>query len=177
MTGTEDRDRRRRVVYRVRQQVRAVAVELFGATAVETPVPGYQVLTDSTVDEPLAAVRAAVLVRHVADGQVHDYSLTARAAGRTWDEVADALGLANPHTAAEDDELSPAQRAFEEVVVTRAPFRAPRVWWTCGPCGEVVTDFGPYESHPANNEDGHAHSCRRHRADVAAWRCRTGGDQ
>ena len=172
MTGTEDRERRMRVVYRVRRQVRAVAVELFGATAVEIPVPGYQILTDSTVDDALAAVRAAVLVRHVATGQAHDYALAARGAGRTWGEVADALGLANPHAAGEDDYRTPGERAFEEIAGSGSMFWAPRLRWTCSTCGQRVTDDGPYESHPADNEEGHGEGCSRHRASVRAWQRR-----
>ena len=161
---------------RMREAVRRVAVEVFDASVVEVPIPGFTVFTDRRLDDPLAGVRSALFLRNVAEGQLHEH---ARAAGRTWDEIGAALALP-------PSEYRPrAEVAFGWLVEGREPepdsaelppFRTPSAHWRCGACEQQITDRGPFESHPADNETGHATGCTRHHADVAAWRERTGWD-
>ncbi len=162
----------------VRELVRRVAVEVFGARVVETPIPGFRVLTDVGLDDPLAGVRAALLLRTVATAQMYEHARAARAASRSWDEIGAALELP-------DYEFdSRAEVAFGWLVEGREPepdaaatplFRAPTARWRCGSCGRQVTDHGPFGgSHPDDAETGHASDCARHRAAVAAWKARTG---
>jgi hypothetical protein len=97
----------------------------------------------------------------------------ARAAGRSWDEVGEALGLP-------DDGDPIGEVVFALIVEGREPqrprelFWLPSTSWRCASCGELVQDRGPFESHPDDNESGHTDDCARHRADVQAWRARTG---
>ncbi|MCM3846324.1 hypothetical protein ND486_08980 [Pseudonocardia sp. DR1-2] len=156
---------------RIRELVRRIAVEVFGTTEVEVLIPGFTVFTDQKLDDPLAGVRAALLMRSVAEAQLYDYARSSRAAGRSWDEIGAVLSL--PTGGAPVGEA-----AFDWLVCGRVPdperegirsFRTPSAFWRCSTCGEQVTDDGPFESHPTDNETGHADSCARHRADVAAW--------
>lgn len=164
-------------VSRVRSMVWAGAVEAFGATRLEDPIEGYRLLTRSRLDDPLAGLRSALLVRNVAAGRLIEFADAARAAGRSWDEIGAALDLE-----ADGEGRSRAEVAFEWLVEGRVPqapdrwpsFHAPTTSWDCVTCGQRVTDRGPYESHPVDNEDGHREDCVRHRADVAAWVARTG---
>lgn len=161
---------------RIRELVRRIAVEVFDTTEVEVPIPGYTVLTDRRLDDPLAGIRAALLMRGVADAQLYDYSRTARADGRSWDDIGAALGLPS--------ESAPVgEAAFDWLVCGRSPaseeeggwsWRTPSAYWRCTTCDAQVTDNGPFESHPADNETGHTEFCARHRAEVAAWAARTG---
>ena len=161
----------------VRRLVRQVAADVFGGRVVEKPIPGFTVITDIGLDDPLAGVRAALLLRGVAAGQLNEHARDARAAGRSWDEIGAALDLP-------DYEFdSRAEVAFVWLVEGREPepetgaipaSRTPSSWWRCGSCAQQVTDHGPFESHPDDNEIGHAPDCARHLADVAAWRARIG---
>lgn len=162
---------------RMREMVRRVAVEAFDAREVEVPIPGFTVLTDHALTDPLAGVRAALFLRNVAEGQLYDYARAARAAGRSWDEIGDALDLP------EAEYRSRGEEAFVWLVEGREPepdspplYRTPSVYWRCSTCGQQVTDRGPFESHPSDNESGHAEGCTRHTGDVAAWTERTEGE-
>jgi hypothetical protein len=46
------------------------------------------------------------------------------------------------------------------------------VSWTCASCGEWITDSGPYNGHPDDDERGHAEDCARHLAEAAAYQAR-----
>lgn len=156
---------RERLVWRVRDQIRALAVEGFGAAVVQVPI-GETSLTRPTVDDPLAGVRTAQLVRRTAEAQVRDYAIEARAAGRSWAEVADAIGL----TGVDEPEVL----AFEQVAGDRDRVGGGRVWWRCASCAQRISDTGPFCSHPADTETGHTPGCARHAAEIAAWATRTG---
>ncbi|MEU9821748.1 hypothetical protein ACIGG9_18255 [Pseudonocardia alni] len=162
---------------RIRELVRRIAVDVFDATEVEIPIPGFTVFTDRKLDDPLAGLRAALLLRNVGEAQLYEYARTARAAGRSWDEVAKALDLST------DGLGSAGETAFDWLVVGRVPepdpedvrsFRTPSAYWRCGSCDQLITDDGPFESHPDDQEGGHARGCARHLKDIAAWRERTG---
>lgn len=167
-----------RAVTRLRGVVREVAVEAFGARIVEASIPGFAVLTDRRLDDPLAGVRAALLARTVAEGQMYAHARDARAAGRSWDEIGAALDLPALEF------TSRAETAFGWLVEGREPdpepealpsFRTPSAYWRCGTCDQQVTDHGPSESsHPDDIESGHSTGCTRHAADIAAGQQRTG---
>lgn len=153
----------------VRALVRRVAETVHGATVTHRAVPGYQVLTDTVLDDPLAGVRAADLVQRVAAGQVRDHADAARAAGRTWDEIADALGITDGSAAR--GELAYLLLVDHQPLPVDLPsFHRSSTWWRCTTCGQRVTDHGPYDPHPSDREEGHAPDCGRLAADLSAYR-------
>ena len=161
-----------RAAWELRNAIRRAAHEVYGAEVVEEPVEGYRVLTKPRLDDPLAGVRAAVLARDVAEGQMLEYAEQARDAGRSWDEVAGAVGI----EAAEDDQPRAEQAYLLLIEGRRLPTAEPSSWWhrpaarwTCTSCGQRVTDHGPFESHPDDVEEGHADSCARRLASLTAY--------
>jgi len=168
MSVFEEATPRERLAYRVRGQIRRLAIDGFGARETTAPI-GDSGLTHPILDDPMAGLQAAVLTRNVAAATIHDGAVDARAAGRTWGEIAEAVGI-------EDDDrfAPPGERAFEEIVGRPDLFALASLRWTCTTCGRRVSDSGPYESHPDDNEHGHAETCDRHERAVSAWRVRTG---
>ncbi|MCF7553769.1 hypothetical protein [Pseudonocardia sp. WMMC193] len=161
---------------RVRQLAERLAVEEFGGEVVVEPIPGYQVLTRRRLVDPLPGVRAGRALANAARGLLVEQARDARAAGRTWDEIGEALGLT-------DSDEPRAEAAFADIVegrranAHRRSFRSPSTSWRCGSCGQLVTDYGPTDSsHPDDQESGHADTCARHRAVLAQWRIDTGWD-
>ena len=160
----------------VRMAIRRAAVEEFGRRESFEDGEGGENLGPAldVADVPLAGVRAALVAHRVAFGQMRDFAERARGAGRSWADVADALGLA---TGDEEPRL-PGEVAFEWLIEGRDPdgerdrswARRPTAWWTCSACGGRVTDRGPFEPHPDDNETGHTPDCARHRAAVDAYR-------
>jgi hypothetical protein len=153
-----------------------LAVEEFGGKVVVEPIPGYQVLTRRRLVDPLPGVRAARALASASRGLLVEQARDARAAGRSWDEIGEALGL--PNGAADEPR---AEAAFDEVVENRRAepvrrsFEAPSTYWRCGSCGGLVTDYGMSgSSHPDDQESGHAETCARHHAAIATWRTDTG---
>lgn len=177
--GPGDPSRRERLAGQVRGWLHRLAVEGFDTETVWVPIgaPGMSsdmgsAMTRATVADPLCGVRAVVLARAVADRMLVEYAEDARGAGRMWDEIADALGLD------EDDPTRPgdvgrAERAFEQIAGESTYRWTARSRWTCAACGARVNDYGPYESHPNDREDGHTDQCPRQRAALAAWRAET----
>ena len=156
--------KRERLAGRVRDQIRRLAVEGFGACEVAVPI-GETSLTRPGVDDALAGIGAAHLVRRVAEAAVAEYAVEARAAGRSWAEIGAALGITG-----EDWLGAVAERAFDQIAGTdRVGWSRSSVHWTCPECGERITDTGPFTSHPADIESGHGEGCLRYAADVAAW--------
>jgi hypothetical protein len=97
----------------------------------------------------------------------------ARGEGVPWSELATPLGIA----AEPDDGWSPAEAAFRLVAPSPSlPFDAVSVRWDCASCGQWITDKGPYNGHPADDETGHADTCARHAAEITAWRRAWGDD-
>ncbi|SDH02872.1 hypothetical protein [Pseudonocardia oroxyli] len=159
-----------RATLAMQDQIRRAACDNHGASLVETPVAGFTLLTRTTIDDALAGIRAAVAARNTASAEIRRYAEQARGSGRSWDEIAEALGIR-----ADDHDELPAILAFCLVVENRPlPFRESfhrlDAWWRCESCDQQVRDHGPFDGHPAHNESGHAATCRRHAAEVAASR-------
>jgi hypothetical protein len=158
---------RERAVWALRRVFQKAAEDVDGVTVVEVPISGMAAVTRRTLEDPLAGVRAALLARNVAARELRDYAEQARGAGRTWDDVAEALGI----SADEDDTLG-GERAFLLLVaggqVHESPYRSSALW-TCGSCGERMTDRGPFESNPDDVEQGHHRSCERHNGNRFAY--------
>jgi hypothetical protein len=119
------------------------------------------------VPVPRAGLQAALTVVEMAQRKAYEFALGLRGEGTAWREVADLLDV--PWS----DDYSRPERAYEMV---RGPddggFHQRNVYWTCaGPlgCGRYITDRGPYNGQPIDNEDGHDDECRRLAADMAAW--------
>ncbi len=122
---------------------------------------------------PLDGVRTALFVRDVAAGQVRTYAEQARGRSASWAAVDTALGLAE---LADRAAVPLAEAAWSYVVAGVAPGQVPDdPWrqraarWTCGSCGQRVTDRSPFDADPGECEQGHAADCPRHRAELAAF--------
>jgi hypothetical protein len=167
---TSDRER---AAVSLRRAIQVTAREAFGAGVVERPIPGFS-LPHRDV-EPLAGVRAAALARDVAVRCVREYALAARADGRSWDEVAGALGVERG-----EGSVSGGERVYLHLIEDRPLYaddpdlswaqRAAATHWRCGSCNQYVTDQGPFEASPEGNEQGHAAGCARHAAEMATYR-------
>lgn len=181
MSGSHGVSPRDRAVWSLRSEIRAAARDVYGAAVVETPIEGMQVMTRSGLDEPLAGVRAAVLARDVALRALREYAEAARGVGRTWDDIAAAVGLA-PTAGEGEPRDAQAYRLLIEGRPLPAPAERPlrshrrAARWTCGACGRRVTDAGPFEGAPLHTEAGHAGDCVRHAGEIAAYRA-TWGEQ
>jgi hypothetical protein len=122
---------------------------------------------------PLAGLQAALLVARLANDRAYRFAKDLRGEGtHTWDEIADLLGI--PWS----DDYVRRERAYELVggddpaQRRRGAYADVRVYWACaGPrgCGKYITDRGPYDPHPRDNQDGHAEGCARLAADVARY--------
>lgn len=165
-----------RARWRVHDKIYEVAVLLDGEQVrIERPStfgPDHALERDV---EALAGVRAALFVHRVAKGRVRHYAEQARGEGVSWARIGEALGLAEEAKRA-DTPLGEA--AFSFVTEGRRPGQAPsssplahpsRARWSCTSCGQRITDHGPFDGHPADCEQGHAHGCERHRAEIAAY--------
>lgn len=119
---------------------------------------------------PLAGLAAALTVVQLAQAQAYTFAKALRGEGSSWREIADLLEI--PWS----DEYSRVERAYELVAGPadhrRGTYADLRVYWTCGGpngCGKYITDRGPYNGYPIDNEDGHADGCRRLAAEMEAW--------
>jgi hypothetical protein len=154
-----------RAVWALKTAIRKAAQEVDGAEIVHEPIEGLIYTRRETLDDPLAGVRAARLARDVAIGELRRYAEQARGAGRSWDDVAAALTI-EPTTGGE-----PRDEQAYLLVVERRPLpgleqttwsRRPIARWTCRACGQRISDYGPFESHPDDVERGHDSRCIRH---------------
>lgn len=123
--------------------------------------------------ETIPGLKAAVLALGHVEAVVYDAVRQARADGCSWLVIAEQLGITGTVE-------HPADRAAFDHVVLGAPRRSrqrhswrlsgPSMAWTCGSCGGVVTDRGPFpEGHPEDSEDGHFERCERRNAAVQAY--------
>jgi hypothetical protein len=158
-----------RAVWELQTAIERVARDVYGAQIVQVPIEGFERATKRTLDDPLAGVRASLLARNVAVAQMRAYAEQARGAGRSWDDVAEALGI----EATEGDE--PRDEQAYRLLIEGRPlsvdepswFHRPKAWWTCTTCGQQIADHGPFESHPNDVEQGHAACCARRVAALA----------
>lgn len=133
--------------------------------AVKAAVPATQM--GERKIQPLAGLRAALTVARTAQDQAYRFAKELRGEGTTWAQLADLLEI--PWS----EDYFQTEKAYE-LVAGPAPsaYSSPRVYWTCAGtagCGKYVTDHGPYNGSPSNNEDGHADGCRRLEAEDAAY--------
>ncbi len=141
------------------------AAQAAGAPIRERPIwPGAA----STMQyaEPLAGLRAARALEDTARRVTGDYIRYARQDGATWTQVGEALGL---DADGERSGYDLAVAAYEHALGEPEPFSNATFGWTCQDCGQGISDHGPYESHPADREHGHADSCLQFGVQVAAW--------
>src|SRR5258708_3098904 len=116
--------------------------------------------------EPMAGIRAARILERTAGRVTDDYIRFAREDGAGWLQIGEALGLA------EDGD----PRGYE-LAVAAYEYAAgkPDLWgnntfyYSCPSCAQTISDRGPYQSHPEDNEQGHGQDCARLAADIAAW--------
>lgn len=115
---------------------------------------------------PAAGIRYALMLRGAADFEVGQYIRRAREAGLTWRQVGEIL---NPALWAAEDGADLAVMAFEHATgaAHAEPFATLSLGWDCAACGRIVSDRGPYENHPLDNEHGHAEGCERLAAAIA----------
>jgi hypothetical protein len=104
-----------------------------------------------------------------------DYIRSARQDGLTWREIGTALDL---EALAAERGIPAAERAFDFAAPSGAsPWESVTFCFECGSCGETIRDQGPYESHPEDNERGHADECERFAAQVATWQAEMDADE
>jgi hypothetical protein len=152
------------VYWQARASVLRLA-EAEGAQIRERPVgPGS--ISTTRYAEPLAGLRATQTVQHAAGRVAGDYVKHARVEGIGWREIGEALGLAGD---GERTAYDLAVAAYEHMTGEPDLFRERSFHYTCLACEQGISDRGPYESHPEDNERGHGEGCTRLAAAVAAW--------
>jgi len=108
---------------------------------------------------------------------LQDYIRSARRDGLTWQEIGTALEL-ELEADADERGIPAAERAFDFAAPSGAsPWQSVTFCFECGSCGETIRDHGPYESHPEDNERGHADECERFAAQVATWQSERDADE
>jgi len=121
--------------------------------------------------EPLAGLAASRRLELAAREHGADYVRAAREAGHSWQDIGNALGLV-PDGDAQQAGETVAETAFTYAAGhpdTETACRYGRsVNWTCGSCDELISDHG-LSNGPAEDERGHAGTCPRLAATVAAW--------
>ena len=142
-----------------------------GAEIRERPLfPGA--IPVSRYAEPLAGIKAAEILADTAARIRREYTERARAEGITWRQIGEALGL---------DQGADGKSGYDLGVAAFEHFEGePDLWYQsnfhyhCASCGEWITDRGPHNSHPEDNESGHAEDCARLAAELAAWQAERG---
>ena len=144
-------------------------LELLSATEPGAFGPHFRhprTLTKNAEPDPLHAARAAYALSRAVQRQVVHQSLRARGVGESWEAVATTLDLT---AEAGPDVVT----AYLMMLGNRLddPWWSPStgVTWTCSSCEESIRDFGPECGGPEDREAGHAATCSRHLAAVAAW--------
>jgi hypothetical protein len=114
----------------------------------------------------LAGLWAADCLAHRAIREVATHARRAREAGHSWDEIGQALSIEA------GDGRSVAEAAFERFARPAASWslRDPSFVWLCPACDRMISDRGPYDSHPDDNQPGHAKDCSRLAAELVRWR-------
>lgn len=128
----------------------------------EQPIlPGWQ--TKELRARPLTRLQAAVWLQGEARRVAWSEIGKARSAGATWLEIAGVLDLVD------GDGYEKATAAYE--YAAKDSF-SDRFHFDCGSCGARITDHGPYDPHPVDQEEGHTETCTRQAAAIAAWKAR-----
>jgi hypothetical protein len=117
--------------------------------------------------EPAAGIRAALIARDTASRVIRDYGRRAREDGLNWEDIGQALALGQGEHVPDGFEMDIA--AYTAMAGDGDSWYEPYFAWTCPSCATTVSDRGPYDSHPADREQGHAEGCQRLAADVAAY--------
>ena len=176
-TSGEGREAREKTAHAVRLAARRAVIDVArqgGAPIISRPAFRGAHATVQDV-EPLAGLRAARDVELAARSGARDYIRDAREAGRSWREIGTAMGLVP------DGGADLAGETVGEAAFTYAAGRpdAQTAWrhgrsfsWTCGSCEGRISDHGLCNG-PADDERGHAESCARFAATVAAWDAET----
>jgi hypothetical protein len=115
----------------------------------------------------VAELKALVALRDGIRGALYQPVAAARGEGLTWTDIADLLEIP-------DDGGNRAERAYDTVVDRSGDWglSGASLGYTCDACQGSIIDHGPFESHPEDNETGHAADCARFAAEIAAWRAR-----
>lgn len=146
--------------------VRRLLDQNLGAEAVTTR-PDALTRTPVEVPAPAEALRVAMLVSRYGLALVYRYTGELRGCGSTWAQIHPLLDLPP------EPDVSPAVQAFEYTLGPDEPggfaFDARYMSWTCHTCGEQIRDFGPYDGHPDNCEQGHADGCQRHLDEIDTY--------
>lgn len=122
--------------------------------------------------EPAAGIRAALAVQQAARNTVCSYIAAARSDGQAWSQIGDVLRESGAITEADltdDSAYYVAIAAFEYAAGPAGMFREPTFVWTCPACGNGISDHGPYDSNPQDNQRGHAAACTRQRDEITAY--------
>ncbi len=121
--------------------------------------------------EPLAGMQAARDLELGARQTAHDYIRRARETGHSWHQIGAALNL-TPGGDAQQTGESLGEAAFTYAAGNPNSEYARRygrsVSWTCQSCDRAIADHG-LDDGPADSEHGHANSCQRLAATIAAW--------
>lgn len=117
---------------------------------------------------PLASLEAASELEQATHDLVAEHIRLARQAGRTWYQIADALHL---HALACANKESAADEAFSFALHYRSIADQHNIIWTCPACHQKITDHGPWDELP-KQENGHTAGCPRRTAELAAWQAR-----
>ena len=154
---------------KIGRAVRDMVLRLSGdpLTRIELP-PSTQHTADLAGAHPLATLEAAAELEQAAHDLVAEHIRLARQAGRTWYQIADALHLcalacANGESAADE--------AFDFALKYRSIADHHDITWTCPACQQPITDHGPWDELP-EQEEGHTADCPRRTAELAAWQAR-----
>ena len=149
--------------------VRDMVLRLCGdpRTRIELPPPAQH--TANLADQhPLASLEAAAELEQAAHDLVAEHIRLARQVGRTWYQIADALHL---HAVACVNKESAADEAFSFALQYRSIADQRGIIWICPACHQKITDHGPWDELP-KQEDGHTAECSRRTAELAARRTR-----
>jgi hypothetical protein len=143
--------------------------EAEGAEITEEPFfPGS--LSKTRYAEPLAAIGASLTMEGFARQVKHQSAKRAREAGITWLAIGEVIK--GELTGDDLDGYTLAVRAYEYFTGPPDIWHQPIFSWTCPACGQHVSDRGPYEGNPLDNEQGHAEDCTSLAAEVTAWDAR-----
>jgi hypothetical protein len=154
-----------RVAGRLQGLVLDLVREIHGDTAIERQARYDGDQFPEFVPTPLTGLWAADGLLNRVSQEVQRHARHAREAGHTWAEIGHALDI-KP-----GDGRSVAETAYERFTGTPVgwPLSGPGFTWRCPHCERVISDRGPYESHPDDNQPGHAPDCTRLAAELSGW--------